>query len=61
MCSEMIRDKEQFLTELKAIQLWDTEYFREGTHDERATMAFQSRQTRRREILEELNQDKIKP
>jgi hypothetical protein len=57
----MIRDKEQFLTELKAIQLWDTEYFREGTHDERATMAFQSRQTRRREILEELNQDKIKP
>ena len=54
----MIRDKVQLLKELKAIQLWDTEYFRESPLDERAAVAFQSRQMRRREILQELNQEK---
>jgi hypothetical protein len=56
----MIPDKDQLLTELKAIQLWDTEYFWEDSHDELATMAFQSRQMRRREILQELGRENTK-
>jgi hypothetical protein len=40
------------LAELKAIDAWDVEYRRETVHDRTAIDAFESRQIRRKEILD---------
>jgi hypothetical protein len=40
--------------ELKAIEVWDDEYLRQLVHDRGSVVAFESRQIRRAEILQQL-------
>jgi hypothetical protein len=43
---------ETLVAELKAIECWDAHYYRHETQDKQAVLAFNSRQERRRVIVE---------
>jgi hypothetical protein len=47
----------KLVQELKAIELWDNFFYLKPAHDQMAPIAFQSRQSRRRELLEMLNRE----
>jgi hypothetical protein len=51
---EMTSARDKLMSELMAIEAWDNDYCQKGVHDRGAMLAFQSRQIRRREILEQL-------
>jgi hypothetical protein len=53
----MTSSRQKLVQELKAIELWDNFFYLEPAHDKMALVAFQSRQSRRREILKLLNQE----
>ena len=51
---DMTSDKARLVSELRAIEAWDDDYYRHDAHDRGDIVAFESRQIRRREILEQL-------
>jgi hypothetical protein len=53
----MISRWHKLVQELKAIELWDNFFYLKRAHDKMALVAFQSRQSRRREILKLLNRE----
>lgn len=47
----MLTDREKLLSELKAIERWDSEYYRQSIHSRTDRDAFLARQIRRKELL----------
>lgn len=49
-----MHDLQMLFSELKAIERWDDDYYRNGVHDTGARIAYNLRQRRRQEIVEEI-------
>ncbi len=49
----------KLLAELRAIDIWDNDFYREKIHPKGTAMAFETRQVRRRQILELLSREKV--
>jgi hypothetical protein len=54
----MTSSKSILESELRAVEKSDDEYYRQPVRDRDATLAFLLRQSRRREILEQIMRDK---
>ncbi len=57
----MTSEVEELVAELRAIELWDSDYYRERLHDRNTIAAFEARQRRRREIMSKLFSAKSRP
>jgi hypothetical protein len=53
-------DLKTLVAELKAIECWDADYYRIEPKDKQAAVAFNSRQQRRREIIELIRSERQK-
>jgi hypothetical protein len=50
------------LAELRAVELWDTDYYRKKSHSHQDRQAYENRRARRAEILSELIRlNRLKP
>jgi hypothetical protein len=49
----------KLLAELRAIDIWDNDFYRERVHRKGTIIAFETRQSRRRQILEQLSREKV--
>lgn len=50
----MTSQMEELVAELRAIEFWDSDYYRERPHHRITIAAFEARQIRRREIISKL-------